>query len=361
MAKGSSNFAPRHAEIVRELTHYMIDFVEQPRPELGNLPICPFARKARLEKRIRFEVIELARDRILDLAQSLTENSDLQVMIFVHPSKDGLSYTQIRQLVMALNEELSAMNLIALGLHPEDPFNIDGLYTRREPYPNIQLIRLEEGERAHEIIKNSGYYDRWTESNLRDCLYSREESLALIEDRIVREFSRYITDFVEQPHPKLANLPICPFARKARTENRVRFKVMELTHERLLDLVPSFAATPQLHVLVCIDPRKDMSCAEVHRLVKTMNRALPALNLMALGGHPEDPFNIDGLYTRRDPFPNVQIIRLDIGERAYLSIRNSGYYDRWTESNFRDVVPASPPALSEVSANNLRAQANSRS
>jgi hypothetical protein len=60
------------------------------------------------------------------------------------------------------------MNLMAIGLHPDDPFNIDGLHTRREPYPNIQVLRLDVGEWAHESIKHSGYYDRWTESNLRD-------------------------------------------------------------------------------------------------------------------------------------------------------------------------------------------------
>jgi hypothetical protein len=63
---------------------------------------------------------------------------------------------------------LPAKNLMVLGAHPEDPFNIDGLYTRREPYPNIQLLRLDAGVRAHESLKNTGYYDRWTEGNMRD-------------------------------------------------------------------------------------------------------------------------------------------------------------------------------------------------
>ncbi|HEY6973022.1 MAG TPA: hypothetical protein VI359_01835, partial [Nitrospiraceae bacterium] len=49
----------------------------------------------------------------------------------------------------------------------------------------------------------------------------------------------------------------------------------------------------------------------------------------------------DGLYTRRDPYPNIQILRVDVGERAYQSIKGSGYYQRWTESNLRD-VSASP-------------------
>jgi hypothetical protein len=160
--------APDNAEIVRELTQYIIDFVERPHPELGNLPVCPFARKARLEKRIQFEVIELTREGVLAVTPSFTAKPDLHLMICIHPRKDGLSTARVHRLVNVLNQVLPAMNLMAIGLHPDDPFNIDGLYTRREPYPNIQLLRLDVGELAHESIKHSGYYDRWSESNLRD-------------------------------------------------------------------------------------------------------------------------------------------------------------------------------------------------
>jgi hypothetical protein len=59
----------------------------------------------------------------------------------------------------------------------QDPFNIDGLYTRREPYPNVQLLRLDVGERAHQSLKNSGYYDRWSESNLRGVSLRPDQTL----------------------------------------------------------------------------------------------------------------------------------------------------------------------------------------
>lgn len=340
MTSGSEGVLSVHARIVHEITQHNIDFVELPHRELGYLPVCPFARKARLENRIRFEVLALTRENVLALVPSFLENSKLQVMTCIHPRKHGLSWAEVRELVEVLNPSLLAVNLMALGLHPDDPFNIDGLYTRREPYPNVQIIRLEEGERAHESIRNSGYYDLWTESNLRDCLYSHEESVSILEDhaKIVREFKQHMIDFVEQPHAKLGNLPVCPFARKARLARRIQFEITELTRERVLILAESFTKNPQLQVMICIDPRKDVSYAETQRLVKELNKKLPTLNLMALGGHPEDTFNIDGLYTRRDPHPNVQLIRLDVGERAHLSIKCSGYYDRWTESNFRDVA-----------------------
>ena len=160
--------APDHVEIVRELTQYIIDFVEQPQAKLGNLPVCPFARRARLENRIRFEVFALTRRAVLDLVPLFEAEPELHMVIGIHPEKNGISAEEVRRLVDALNQTLPAMNLMALGAHPDDSFNIDGLYTRREPYPNIQLLRLDVGERAHESLKNTGYYDRWTEDNMRN-------------------------------------------------------------------------------------------------------------------------------------------------------------------------------------------------
>ena len=108
--------------------------------------------------------------------------------------------------------------------------------------------------------------------------------------------------------------------------------------------MPLFEAEPELHMVICIHPKRDgISAEEVRQLVDALNETLPAKNLMALGAHPVDPFNIDGLYTRREPYPNIQLLRLDVGVRAAESLKNTGYYDRWTEDNMRDVTVEAPP------------------
>jgi hypothetical protein len=136
---------------------------------------------------------------------------------------------------------------------------------------------------------------------------------------------------------------VCPFARKARLENRIRFEVRALTRSAIFGLVPLFEAEPELHMVICIHPESDgISAPEVRRIVDALNETLPDVNLMALGAHPEDSFNIDGLYTRREPYPNIQLLRLDVGERAHQSIKDTGYYDRWTEDNMRDVTVEAP-------------------
>ena len=170
MENSLSKSSPDYAEIVDEFIQHIVHFVERPRPELSNFPVCPFARKARLESRIRFEVLELRHENIIAMAPEFLAQSETCLMVCIHPHRDGRSFEDVRRLVGALNRELSAANLLALGGHPDDPFNIDGLYTRREPYPNIQLIRLDLGEESYLSIKDSGYYDRWTEHNFKEVI-----------------------------------------------------------------------------------------------------------------------------------------------------------------------------------------------
>jgi hypothetical protein len=57
------------------------------------------------------------------------------------PRRDGLTATEARELARELNATLLDMKLMATSSHPDDDFNIEGLYTRRSPHPAIHLMR----------------------------------------------------------------------------------------------------------------------------------------------------------------------------------------------------------------------------
>jgi hypothetical protein len=52
----------RQGEIVDAVVRWSEEFIEQPHEIFGGLPICPFARAARLKQAIRFEVRPFALD-----------------------------------------------------------------------------------------------------------------------------------------------------------------------------------------------------------------------------------------------------------------------------------------------------------
>ena len=152
-------------------------------------------------------------------------------------------------------------------------------------------------------------------------------------DRVMEGWEDY-TDFVERPHEKFGGLPVCPFAKQSRVRGEYQFRVMELTRDAVLAIAPLFDDT-RLHLIICVDPSEGrVTATEARELVRELNATLLDMNLMATSTHPDDDFNIDGLYTRRTPHPAISPMRFDVGDRAYKSLMKSHYYDKWKERDF---------------------------
>lgn len=140
---------------------YIQDFVEKPHPVFNNLSVCPFARKARLEGRIRIEVCDLSQD-VLSICRSFSP-TDHDIMIVMHPDKTGVDKDDLELLAALVSTELGYE--VFTG-HPEHDFRIGDLYTRREPYPNLQLVAPGLLAAAVAGLKKTGYYANWTTADL---------------------------------------------------------------------------------------------------------------------------------------------------------------------------------------------------
>jgi hypothetical protein len=74
--------------IIETVRKHLMELVEQPHPVMSNMPLCPFAKRARLHNRIRFEVLEFnGKEEVLRLAETMTKDHD--VMFVIHPGKLG--------------------------------------------------------------------------------------------------------------------------------------------------------------------------------------------------------------------------------------------------------------------------------
>jgi len=67
--------AEPHAHVVAAVVKWSHEFIEQPHDVFGGLPVCPFAKAARLKDTIRFEVHSFAMDDPLD--------TDGEIMVLV--------------------------------------------------------------------------------------------------------------------------------------------------------------------------------------------------------------------------------------------------------------------------------------
>lgn len=164
------------------------------------------------------------------------------------------------------------------------------------------------------------------------------------EDAIISQMVHYFETVLEKPHPIFGGLPTCPFSKKARLQNKILYKVLDLSFaelqpgSHLLKTIQEFHASNLYDVLLVICPNiKSLSVNQVRSLVKKLNAAIASINLISFGGHPSDDFNIQGVYTRREPFINITIQSLEILNAATHFLKKTDYYQNWSPENLQQV------------------------
>ena len=169
------------AAIVAEVLAWSANVLERPHPIFGGLPVCPFARAARLKDAIRFEVCPFSVDDPLDLDGGLLtlvtdfareDAAGLRETLFViHPERRAMSAAALEDFVTRLDRRLRAVPRLA-GLrvfeaHPESEFQVGDVYTRRGPYPSFQVLSHARLKATSDTLRGAGYYDHFTPVMLR--------------------------------------------------------------------------------------------------------------------------------------------------------------------------------------------------
>ncbi len=162
----------RDDRVISDMLQYMKDFIEVPHPVFGNLPVCPFARKARLDRAIMFRVYRFAeRDlevnsKLMEIIETFNRDEDSEILLVIHPDRDRISLSEFQQFVEDLTRKLVSFDLVGFGGHPRDRFNIQGVYTRQSPYSHLAIQSKQQLKQVTPTLRNSGYYDNWTQDNL---------------------------------------------------------------------------------------------------------------------------------------------------------------------------------------------------
>lgn len=159
-------------EITAEMLRWSEHFIEEPHPVFGGLPICPFAKAARLKRSIRFEVLSFASDplepdgRVMHLIGEFLGDEDLETLFIIHPETGRIDARALEAWIERLNARLAVSvvtrDLQAFEAHPDSEFSIGGVYTRRSPYPSFQILRRSLLKDASGSLLGSSYYDHFT-------------------------------------------------------------------------------------------------------------------------------------------------------------------------------------------------------
>jgi hypothetical protein len=156
------------SNLKQELDRWLKTFVEQPHPGLGKMPVCPFARQARIDGKIaliesRFGCL------VTDVEQNLhlLDTKDVLVVIFDHTE---IEHSMLASLVKAHNKILMPADYVILEDHPDAEEFVNGVKMNFGLCGLLVVQRLSKLNTASEQLRAKGYYSHWDQHALDEVV-----------------------------------------------------------------------------------------------------------------------------------------------------------------------------------------------
>jgi|TARA_B110000977_G_scaffold86130_1_gene114762 hypothetical protein len=142
-----------------KIVQWMKDFVEKPNPKLGNWAPCPYARAARINNQIN---IQQGTNPLIDI-ESI--NWTQEVYVFWYPTEE-FTAQEFRQIAQDLNDSYMPDDIVILEDHPELVETVNGVSMNFGHSALLIVQRLKELNAAADKIRDKGYYDHWSKSEV---------------------------------------------------------------------------------------------------------------------------------------------------------------------------------------------------
>jgi len=139
---------------------------------LSNLPICPYAKQAYINK--RYHIVDTDYDMIdLDIKQS--DLTKYQVIIFKLKDYNSYAVEFLKQKTAKLNEQFNKHDIIILDNDPREPFLINGVKTTYDEYYLWLIQSLSDLNIKSKELEKTNYYKHWSKDQLDDVVNWRTE------------------------------------------------------------------------------------------------------------------------------------------------------------------------------------------
>ena len=155
----------------QDIEQWIINFVEKPNPLLNNWPPCPYARQARLNKKVDirpgfFNLID-------DLKQ--VDMGNFEVLAYIY-DRTQWSSDEFNELVETVNVSyLAQKGLIALADHPDDIESVNGVIMNQGTYAIVFVQDLAKLNHFAKILGKKDFYKDWDEEYLKVLFAGRED------------------------------------------------------------------------------------------------------------------------------------------------------------------------------------------
>lgn len=159
--------------------------------------------------------------------------------------------------------------------------------------------------------------------------HARQTAIAGMED--------YFRTVLEKPVAAFGNKSPCPFSRRERDDNRVRYEFCDILpggpSADVVELLKEFSLSQQYTTLLVIDLEKHVTVAEGVDYGRELSRRCRDQRIIAISVHPDDDYAIDGFCPRRGlPYVTMICQAADYLKQAKQQLAGTDYYSKWSQA-----------------------------
>ena len=164
--------------IKEDILSWSKDFLEIPNKHLNNFPVCPYAKKTRLDNHIN--IIE-NNDSSTYLEAVIKEADNFKGKISIVACSDlSITADELADYIHALNYVYVPRDVYLMASHPEDfdeeiDFLQDTAWESDNDFLMVLIQSFDELEEASTSLKKIGYYDNWNEDYFSGTVEQRKQ------------------------------------------------------------------------------------------------------------------------------------------------------------------------------------------
>ena len=154
----------------QKITQYILQFLGKSHPVFGGLSPCPFARKELVDKKIQYFNSDISpqgpSDNLIEAIRTFDADEDLSTFL-AFDIQEQIDVEQAGKFAQVITDVLADIEILAIPLHPKDPFAISGIKTREGPFVMMLIQRRSFLDEAKQKLLRTSYYKNWDDKDQR--------------------------------------------------------------------------------------------------------------------------------------------------------------------------------------------------
>jgi hypothetical protein len=155
-------------------------------------------------------------------------------------------------------------------------------------------------------------------------------------DQVKQDIEKWITDFVEVPHPALGGFPPCPYALSARLKQSYDIFIGSDPYFDLKNRARYGMGNREV-VVYAYDPVEWPRDLFASSLDQANRDFLLAADILALEDHPDDQEIVNGICMNQGTYALALVQSLSDLDTKAQSMASKGFYDSWPEEYLIDL------------------------